>query len=444
MRQQMSSTACSAALGLQVSADRGRRNDDRVEQRHDEPARPGDRHHLPRARQQLLLCRSGAGQSAGAARGDLRWNAGQPGLLQSDFDHAHLSRLRGPARFCFAIGHPVHPRPDRRLAQQPQRVAAGFGDPGQYDVLDPQRATKALQASLAVNGSGAQQSSVLVVLVGNVFGSTGSLQGVIHGSYLANGTSQPVRINSYYQPPVDGTGNSFYGKSGISGFALAPGAGAANAVEVNTANQTTTANYQFVQPAIPTACRRRRTAPRHDDANLVRLFRRGHDQGADRRRRHPAALCGDRHHVDLDQRQQSAAVRDLDRRRSVHLEDQRDPALRTGSCCSTARPTGARARAKPLSTTICSRRWRARPALVVGRRRAASSSNSFPTTNPNIYLVTQTAAPAPASLLPNGLCSSCQYLQWGYWGGELDTPAREIARRGPMSGTSTSGWRGRR
>jgi hypothetical protein len=34
-----------------------------------------------------------------------------------------------------------------------------------------------------------------------------------------------------------------------------------------------------------------------------------------------------------------------------------------------------------------------------------------------------TASAAPASrLLPNGLCA-CQYLEWGYWGGEIDTPA---------------------
>ena len=26
------------------------------------------------------------------------------------------------------------------------------------------------------------------------------------------------------------------------------------------------------------------------------------------------------------------------------------------------------------------------------------------------------------TLLPNGLCSSCQFLQWGYWTGALDTP----------------------
>ncbi len=180
---------------------------------------------------------------------------------------------------------------------------------------------------------------MLVVLVGNVFGSPASLQGVIHGSYLANGTSQPIRINSYYQTPVDGTGNSFYGKSGITGFALAPGAGAANAVEVNTATQTTTANYQFVQPAIPTAGAG--GGERHpDDANLVRLFRRDHDQGADRRRRHPAPLCGHRQHVDLDQRQQSADRRDLDRRRSVHLEYQRNPGRRSGIVLQYGSTTG--------------------------------------------------------------------------------------------------------
>ena len=35
--------------------------------------------------------------------------------------------------------------------------------------------------------------------------------------------------------------------------------------------------------------------------------------------------------------------------------------------------------------------------------------------------MTATAAP-PTAVLPNGLCA-CQFLQWGYWGGEIDTPA---------------------
>ena len=46
----------------------------------------------------------------------------------------------------------------------------------------------------------------------------------------------------------------------------------------------------------------------------------------------------------------------------------------------------------------------------------------------NIYLVTQTAAPLPASFLPGGLCNACTYLQWGYWGGELDSGAGSTAR----------------
>jgi hypothetical protein len=45
----------------------------------------------------------------------------------------------------------------------------------------------------------------------------------------------------------------------------------------------------------------------------------------------------------------------------------------------------------------------------------------FDGSNPNLYLVTATAAPA-TPLLPSGLCA-CQFLQWGYWGGEIDTPA---------------------
>jgi hypothetical protein len=54
-----------------------------------------------------------------------------------------------------------------------------------------------------------------------------------------------------------------------------------------------------------------------------------------------------------------------------------------------------------------------------------SKVNGFPVpfsgSNPNLYFTTATAAPATA-LLPNGLCA-CQFLQWGYWGGEIDTPA---------------------
>jgi hypothetical protein len=125
--------------------------------------------------------------------------------------------------------------------------------------------TKALQASLAVVGSGPGQSSVIVVLVGNVFDASLNgtspaqpvLNGIIHGSYLANATGQPIRIFSPYVTPADANGNSFYGGKSISGLALSNGnccaAGeiASPASETNTTTQGVT-NYQFAQPATAT------------------------------------------------------------------------------------------------------------------------------------------------------------------------------------------------
>jgi hypothetical protein len=58
---------------------------------------------------------------------------------------------------------------------------------------------------------------------------------------------------------------------------------------------------------------------------------------------------------------------------------------------------------------------------------AASQINgtSLPTTpggtlSPRLGLVSSNAV--SNSLLPSGLCSTCQFLQWGYWTGVLDTP----------------------
>ena len=123
--------------------------------------------------------------------------------------------------------------------------------------------TKALQASLAVSGSGPGQSSAIAVLVGNVFNASLNgksaaqpiINGIIHGSYLANATGQPIRIYSPYVTPADGVGNSFYGGNGISGFVVSngnccgPGEVASNAYATNTATGSTTP-YQFVVPAI--------------------------------------------------------------------------------------------------------------------------------------------------------------------------------------------------
>lgn len=280
-------------------------------------------------------------------------------------------------------------------------------------------ATKALQASLAVNGTGAKQSSAIVVLVGNVFGSPPALQGVIHGSYLATATSEPIRINSYYATAADGAGNSFYGPNAISGFVLSPGAGAPSAVETNTSNQATTANYQFAQPLLPIATPAAATAT--PSAQTLTgwfggIMTKEPNGGAGRPI--PYILAG------------RTVI-------STYPSDLHITATLTGgdpatSSTSGIHPTngmvlqfgstgGTNARQAYINNNLfAAEESPNKPSMVNGND--VPLNLSFPSTNPNIYLVTQTAAP-PSTLLPQGLCSACRYLQWGYWGGEIDTPA---------------------
>ncbi|MGH7029092.1 MAG: FecR family protein [Stellaceae bacterium] len=280
-------------------------------------------------------------------------------------------------------------------------------------------ATKALQASLAINGTGAGQSSAIVVLVGNVFGSRPTLQGVIHGSYLATATGQPIRVNSYFATPVDANGNSFYGHNAVSGFVLSPGAGAASAVETNTLNQATTAHYQFAQPVLPVAAPTVATAT--PTAQTLAgwfggIMTKEPNGGAGRPI--PYIVAG------------RTAI-------STYPSDLHITATLTGGDPATSSISGIRAANGMALQFGSTGGTNARQAYINNNLFAAAESpdkpsmvngssvplnTSFPNTNPNIYLVTQTAAP-PTTLLPNGLCSACRYLQWGYWGGEIDTPA---------------------
>ena len=103
-----------------------------------------------------------------------------------------------------------------------------------------------LQASLAIDGQGAGQSSAIVLMVGNALATSAfpSLQGQIAGSFLANGASQPIGIGSFVGTPADGNGVSFYGGNNISGFVLAGTAGE------QTAGSGPITPYNFEQPAI--------------------------------------------------------------------------------------------------------------------------------------------------------------------------------------------------
>jgi trimeric autotransporter adhesin len=279
--------------------------------------------------------------------------------------------------------------------------------------------TKALQASLAISGTGAKQSSAIVVLVGDVIGSPPTLEGVVHASYLATAESQPIAINTYVVTPADGNGDSFYGGSTISGFVLSPGAGSASAVETNTLNQTTSAKYQFAQPVVATAPPAAAIAAPTAE-NLTGWF-------GGIMTKEPNGGNGSPISYLLTGR---IAIK-------TNPSDLQMTATLTGGDPDTSQKSGiapTNGMVLQFGTTVGpdSRQAYINNNLFAVEESPTSRSTvngvsvpanlQSPNTNPNLYLVTATAA-EPTTLLPNGLCSACQYLQWGYWGGEIDTPA---------------------
>ena len=293
--------------------------------------------------------------------------------------------------------------------------------------------TKALQASLAVVGSGTGQSSVIVVMVGNVFDASLNgtsparpiLNGIVHGSYLANAAGQPTRIYSPYVTPADANGNSFYGTSTISGFAVtngnccAAGQIPSQAFETNTANQAVT-NYQFAQPATATTVPASISGASQTTRQLTGYFggimTKEPSSGA-AANPIPYALAGTATiNTNAGNLQVRANLAGSDPFASTSNSGISSVNLGYGSLSTGA--TNARV-AFVNDNLYAAFENPSNPSTVNGVTVPVNDSN----TGSNIYFVTQAAAPPPATLLSNGLCSTCQYLQWGYWGGQLDTPA---------------------
>jgi trimeric autotransporter adhesin len=282
--------------------------------------------------------------------------------------------------------------------------------------------TKVLQASLAIEGTGPGQKSVILVFVGNVFGNPAILQGVMHGSYLGNARGQPIGINSYYETPTDGNGNAFYGSKGISGFVLAPGAGAPYAIETDTATQATLAHYQFAQPATPTSVpgaasggQTTGTLTGWFGGIMTKEAKGGHGR--------PISYVLDGStFISTNARYLQIAVTlaggDPFTSKTSGIRGTNGMVLQFGSLV----PGLTGARQAFIDNDLFAALESPNKASRVDGVAVPFASRPFPDTNPNIYFVTATAAP-PTSLLPNGSLCACQYLQWGYWGGEIDTPA---------------------
>jgi hypothetical protein len=292
--------------------------------------------------------------------------------------------------------------------------------------------TKALQVSFGINNPStpAQQSSVLMVTVGNIFNASlnglGSpqpiLNGITNGTFL-NGGQTPGFVATPFVTGSDGNGRSFYGSNTISGFTVTNGncctsSGGQIATSGTVTSPTplgtpqTTTSYQFNQPvtagALPAGFATTQTSQ-----TLVGYF------GGIGLTTAGTALTEPSNPYTL------AGTTSI----TTNAADLQVTAGLTGNDPLTSSTSGVSSLSLQFGS-LSPGNTNARQAFITDSLYAALESpdtasqiNGASATEPNthIYFVTSAAA-GPNPLLPNGLCQ-CQFIQWGYWGGDLTTPA---------------------
>jgi hypothetical protein len=279
--------------------------------------------------------------------------------------------------------------------------------------------SKALQASLAINGQGPSQSSVLVISTGSFFTAADSGKpagdAIVRGSFSANGSAPLVRISGNASTLPDGAGNTLFGGNSISGFVLDQGF-----YDLNLNRQTstsseipygaTTTSYGFAQPVLAA------TLPANVGVNRTSQTLTGNFGGV----MYPqtAGSVGSPYAVTGTTSITTVAP--------------------TGSLTSTfsgGDPFGTNTVVLQFGFTPNFTNTRLSSTFIDNNNFSAVENQSTPSqvNGTNIQLngdPTQASRIAlvngntvtPSSLLPNGLCQTCQFLQWGYWTGELDTP----------------------
>lgn len=255
-------------------------------------------------------------------------------------------------------------------------------------------AARAMQASLAVDGQGANQRSAIAVTAGTII-SQGNGQPVVsgglRGSSLLSASGTPVSLGAAVGSAVDGVGNSLYGGSQISGFVLN---------QTSPASETTlsgsTTNYGFAQAVQPQA------VPSGVGTSRTTQTLSGNFGGL------------------------------------MYTSAQPAPYIVTGSTAVSTDAANNSVQANLIGAAQS-------PAggidaltmqyggLAGSESQAFVDSNTFaalenPAASPNSkgYFVSSGAAGTPTSLLPGGASyCSCQYLKWGFWGGDLQTASIE-------------------
>jgi len=307
-------------------------------------------------------------------------------------------------------------------------------------------APRYLQASLAINGSGASQSSALVITTGSFFTSsdTGTVvtSGPVRGTVFTSGTSPLIHVASGSATVPDANNNNLFGGNSIDGFVLDQNQynssdsfvpALATEQVFQSGSGFTTTNFAFNQPVTAT------TLPSTIGATRSALNETGFFGGI-------MQCCSSN--------PQTGAIIEYP---IVGLTTvQTDPvssrvaATFSGADPFTSSQSGLNGIQLSFGSLPTSGDNLSRSTFIDNNTYAALES---PTTNsminrqingsqvtttlplptsgsntnfaPELALVTANTVPGAAnSLLPSGASfCQCQYLQWGYWTGKVTSPA---------------------
>jgi trimeric autotransporter adhesin len=284
-------------------------------------------------------------------------------------------------------------------------------------------AARALQGSLAIDGTGANQRSTIAVSAGTIdtLQSSGLpiLNGQMRGSSLQGASGTPVALRSAVSSMVDANGNSFYGASTITGFGVDQTAFASSGtvgtvgspVIPSTASEVTlsqaTTSYGFAQAAtsasVPTGVGATRTTQTLT-GNLGGLMYTGAQSK-------PYILTGGATiSTDASGNQVQATLSGTAQSPSTNVNT---VTMQYGGLTGNGSGTFVDDR------TFAATESQTSPQQINGQTLVV---NGDQTKAGQLYLASSGVASPPTSLLPTGASyCQCKYLQWGYWGGDLLT-----------------------
>ena len=277
---------------------------------------------------------------------------------------------------------------------------------------------RSLQASLGVSGTGATQSSVLIVNTGSFATSsdTGTVvaSGVVRGSFVPNGSIPgQVRLASSTASVPDASGNNLFGGNTLSGFVIDQNN---NDASLNFQQRLATAspfngsatNYAFTQPAVATAL------PPNVPSTRTTQTQSGWFGGTMfPRPGNPYVLQG-----------AVALATDATTNRVAATFAGTDPFTSTTSGINSAGINFGTVSGRPFArTAFIDDRVFGAAESPDSRSQINGTELPLPVTEanaPTLALVSSDTVPIPGNAIQGVNFCDCQYLKWGYWTGQLN------------------------